>query len=189
MGHKHVDNAVKARFALPRSAYEALQERATKKGQTLSEYLRDLVERDEVGLVGDVGDADGDITPEELRRMGSDAVREISRRLKSGEAAKDADTSLTKYADWLVRTLEEERLERAKSDRTPEQAVEGDDRFTTWLESNRDRIGSQRFKEASAEYVVLLDRALQRARKVLGVDADAEVNAVNRLPAVGEATS
>lgn len=188
MGYKHVDNAVKARFALPRSAYEALQGRATAKGQTLSEYLRDLVERDEVGLLGDVGDGTGEITPEELRRMGSDAVREISRRLRSGEAAKVADTSLTKYADWLVRTLEEERLERAKSERTPAQAVEGDDRFTTWLESNRERIGESRFRQVSAEYIVLIERALQRARRVLGVAADDEANAVERLPALDEAT-
>jgi hypothetical protein len=188
MGHRHVDNAVKARFALPRSAYEALQERATKKGQTLSEYLRNLVERDEVGLVGEV-DADGDITPEELRRMGSDAVREISRRLKSGEAAKVADTSLTKYADWLVRTLEEERLERTKFERTAEQAVEGDESFIDWLNVSRDRIGLQRFKEGSAEYVVLLDRALQRARQVLGVDAETEAAAAQRYPAKAEATS
>ena len=59
---------------------------------------------------------------------------------------------------------------------------------STWLESNRERIGSQRFKEVSAEYVVYVDRALQRARRVLGVEADDEANAAQRLPAVDEAT-
>jgi hypothetical protein len=181
MGYKHVDNAVKARFALPRSAYEALQERAAKKDQTLSEYLRNLVERDEVGLVGDVGDGTGDITPEELRRMGSDAVREISRRLKSGEASKVADTSLTKYADWLVRTLEEERLERAKSEMTPAQAVESDDEFTNWLLSSRDRIGPQHFERVSAEYVVRIGEAQERARERLDVTPDAETQAAELI--------
>jgi hypothetical protein len=181
VGHKHVPESELIQFRVSRELAARLSAAAFEQELSRSEYLRRLTEQvlsGELVALPDLLDADADIDLEGLSRR---ALAVLDERLKAGGKGLPG-TGLMNLVERFLRVEEERQRERAKAQRTPQQEIDGDESFIDWLDARRGDIGEERFQEVAPEYVALLSGVLQRARRVLGVDAEAEAAAVLRYP-------